>query len=64
MKVTKDRKIKEMKEALEKAEVWFQQFGYNRYGIAIADDIKDHTEVREAIKFALITEKMEEENAD
>jgi len=60
MKISKDTKIKEMKVALERAEAWFHQFGYNRYGIAIKDDVKDHIEVKEAINFALRIEKMEE----
>ena len=68
MKITKDIKIKEMKEALEKAEAWFHQFGCLNYGIKFRDNIKDpikkhikdYTEVKEAINFALRIEKMKE----
>lgn len=60
MKITKDTKIKEMKAALEKAKEWFEDFGYNAYGIAVSDDVEDHTEVLEEIKYALELEVEEE----
>jgi len=60
MKISKDRKIKEMKAALDSAKVWFSKFGFNVYGVAVSDDFEDHTEILEEIKAALEIEKREE----
>jgi len=60
MKISKDLKIKAMKAALESAEVWFSNFGFNVYGVAVSDDFEDHTEILQEIKDALNIEKMEE----
>jgi len=57
MKISKDLKIKAMKAALESAKVWFSNFGFNVYGVVVADDVEDHTEILEEIKAALEIEK-------
>lgn len=62
MKITPKTKIKEMKAALERAQEWFSNFGYNVYGIAVSDDFEDHTEIIQEIKYALELEVEEEKN--
>lgn len=62
MKITKDTKIKVMKEALERAKEWFESFGYNAYGIAVCDDFEDHEAIVEEIKYALELETKEEKD--
>jgi len=49
-----------MKAALESAKVWFSNFGFNVYGVVVADDVEDHTQILEDIKAALEIEKREE----
>ena len=49
----KETKEEAMRKALKIAKKWFEDFGYNAYGIALSDDVDDHTEVLEEIKYAL-----------
>jgi len=48
-----ETKEEAMRKVLERAKEWFEDFGYNAYGIAVSDDVEDHTEVLEEIKYAL-----------
>jgi len=53
MGITKKTKEDIMRKALERAEEWFENFGYNAYGVAVSDDFEDHTEIIQEIKDAL-----------
>ena len=43
--------------ALTEVNTWFANFGYNRHGIALKDDIPDHAPVVAAIQRALAEEE-------
>ena len=47
-------------EACRRARGWFGQFGYNHYGIAVADDAPDPEEVVRELRAALAEAKVPE----
>ena len=46
-----------LRDACREAEIWFSNFGFNGYGIAVIDDYADHQEPWAAVKAALATAK-------
>ena len=44
---------KKMRECLQNVQIWFKNFGFNSYGIAVQDDIEDPEEIKKEIENVL-----------
>jgi len=47
-------KLERVAEAAREALQWFQEFGYNRCGIAVQDDFPDHKPILRSLKTSLV----------
>ena len=54
------RKLLAVAEAAREALQWFQEFGYNRWGIAVQDDFPDHEPILRSLKTSLVALEEEE----
>jgi len=52
-------RLEAVAEAAREALQWFQEFGYNRWGIAVQDDFPDHEPILRSLKTSLVA--LEEE---
>jgi len=56
------RKLLAVAEAAREALQWFQEFGYNSWGIAVQDDFPDHEPILWSLKASLTA--LEEEDGE
>jgi len=51
--LTRSGRLEAVAEAAREALRWFQEFGYNRWGIAVQDDFPDHEPILWSLKASL-----------